>query len=499
LEQRNSEAIATIAPLGFFMISTKLITSALSLVFLYVPSHLLAGDSLSPVAVKKQMEQTIGFYQRSVSINGGYLWRYSGDLKLREGEGRASDHTAWVQPPGTPSVGQAFLDSYRLCKESFLLDAAIKCGEALVHGQLVSGGWDYRIEFLPESRKRYAYRTDTKDASGLRNVTTLDDNTTQSALSFLMRLDHELKFKHQSIHEAATTALKSLLRAQYPNGGWPQRFSTPPVPDDYPVKRAGYPKEWPRKYEGKDYRSYYTFNDNSIADTINVMLDAAIIYDNPEYKSAALKAGDFILLSQMPEPQPAWSQQYNHEGHPAWARKFEPPAVTGGESQGIMRVLLSLYDRTGAERFLEPIPPAISYLRKSILPNGQLARFYELKTNKPLFFTKDYKLTYDDSDMPTHYAFKVGSRLDSIEREFNRLKKDGPSEPRNLFSQPQQRLTKTLTMQTTDIINGLDARGAWLEDATLRYQEQEYSGPIIDMRTFARNVVTLATYLGATR
>ena len=54
-------------------------------------------------------------------------------------------------------------------------------------------------------------------------------------------------------------------------------------------------------------------------------------------------------------------------------------------------------------------------------------------------------------------------------------------------------------MQTTDIINGLDARGAWLEDATLRYQEQEYSGPIIDMRTFARNVVTLATYLGATR
>ena len=480
------------------MISTNLIVSVLTLTSLCLPSHLISSEPLVPVDVKKQLERAVGFYQRSVSINGGYLWRYSGDLKLREGEGQASEHTAWVQPPGTPSVGQALLDAYRLCDEPFLLDAAIQCGEALVHGQLISGGWDYRIEFRPESRKRYAYRTDVKDPSGRRNVTTLDDNTTQSALSFLMRLDHELEFKHSSIHEATATALECLLRAQYTNGGWPQRFSAPPRPEDFPVKRAGYPKEWSRKYEGKDYRSYYTFNDNSIADTINVMLDAAIIYDNPKYRTAALKAGDFILLSQMPEPQPAWSQQYNHDGHPAWARKFEPPAVTGGESQGIMRVLMSLYERTGEERFLKPIPPAIKYLRKSMLPNGQLARFYELKTNKPLFFTKDYKLTYDDSDTPTHYAFKVGSSLDSIERQFNRLLKDGPTLNRDLFSQAKLQLTKTLTKQTTDILSTLDDRGAWTEDSTLKYQNQEYSGPIIDMRSFARNVVTLATYLGAT-
>ena len=262
---------------------------------------------------------------------------------------------------------------------------------------------------------------------------------------------------------------------------------------------ASYPTTWSRKYEGKDYRSYYTFNDNTIADTINVMLDAAIIYDAPKYKTAALDAGDFILLSQMPEPQPAWSQQYNHQGHPAWARRFEPPAVTGGESQGIMRTLLSLYERTGEERFLKPIAPAIKYLRKSLLPNGQLARFYELKTNKPLFFTKDYKLTYDDSDLPTHYGFKVGSSLDSIERKYEQLLKDGPSPVRDLFAQQKLSLNDKLKNQALALIRSLDDNGAWLEQESLKYQKQEYDGLILDMRTFARNIVALATYLGASK
>lgn len=480
------------------MISAKPICIAFAFVIYILPLAIRADD-IDFDSAKQHLEKAVRYYQQSVSVNGGYLWRYSQDLKLREGEGQTGEYTAWVQPPGTPSVGQAFLDAYRLCGEDFLLKAAIQCGEALVQGQLISGGWDYRIEFLPEMRKRYAYRVDTDDPSGKRNVTTLDDNTTQSVLSFLMRLDHELDFKHKGIHTAAISALDSLLKAQYPNGGWPQRFSESPNPDDFPIKQASYPTTWPRKYEGKDYRSYYTFNDNTIADTINVMLDAAIIYNAPKYKTAALNAGDFILLSQMPEPQPAWSQQYNHQGHPAWARRFEPPAVTGGESQGIMRTLLSLYERTGKERFLKPIAPAIKYLRKSLLPNGQLARFYELKTNRPLFFTKDYKLTYDDSDLPTHYGFKVGSSLDSIERKYNQLLKDGPSPIRDLFAQQKLSLNDALKKQALALIRSLDDNGAWLEQESLKYQKQEYDGLILDMRTFSRNIVLLATYLGASK
>src|SRR5210317_2163203 len=110
------------------------------------------------------------------------------------------------------------------------------------------------------------------------------------------------------------------------------------------------------------------------------MLEAEEIYGDPKYRDAAEKAGNFILLAQMPEPQPAWAQQYDFEMHPTWARKFEPPAVTGGESQGVLRTLLMLYRNTGESKFLEPIPRAIDYLRRSRLSDGRFARFYELES-----------------------------------------------------------------------------------------------------------------------
>ena len=50
----------------------------------------------------------------------------------------------------------------------------------------------------------------------------------------------------------------------------------------------------------------------------------------------AERAGDFILAAQMPEPQPAWAQQYDAAMHPAWARKFEP--ASEAVASGWMRV-----------------------------------------------------------------------------------------------------------------------------------------------------------------
>src|SRR5690606_15434487 len=101
--------------------------------------------------------------------------------------------------------------------------------------------------------------------------------------------------------------------------------------------------------------------------------------------------GDFIRLAQLPKPQPAWAQQYDADMHPAWARKFEPPAVSGAESQGVLRILMALYRRTGERRFLEPIPRALRYLKASRRDDGRLARFYELGTNRPLYLTTKYE------------------------------------------------------------------------------------------------------------
>ncbi len=442
------------------------------------------------------LRRSSDFFRNEVATEGGYLWRYGEDLNTREGEGKASTSTVWVQPPGTPSVGIAFLQAYDKTGDDDYLDAARQAGYCLVRGQLHSGGWDYRIEFDPSRRKRYAYRVDGPPDDGRRNTTTLDDNTTQAALRLLMRLDRTLGLKDAKIHEAAEYALARLLDVQYPIGAWPQRFGRPPDPADFPVKRASFPDSWPRAFPGTGYSQAYTFNDNAISDVIDVMFEAARIYEGEEYRAAAERAGNFILLAQLPQPQPAWAQQYDAAMHPVWARKFEPASVTGGESQGVMRTLLQLYRETGDGKYLEPIPRAIAYFRRSALPDGQLARFYELKSNRPLFFTKQYEVTYSDADMPTHYAFKVPNRIDRIEREYLRLLRLDPAELNASLDTPPRKATASQRAAVREVIAALDDRGRWVEDGRMKYHgSDDPTRRVIDCRTFIANLRVLSDYL----
>jgi len=460
----------------------------------------VAGEATLKGRAAESLHRATEFFRNKVATEGGYLWRYSEDLTIREGEGEATDTTIWIQPPGTPSVGMVYLTAYEATGDAYYLDAARDAAYAIVKGQLRSGGWDYRVEFDPKQRRRYAYRTDPA-GDGTRNVSTLDDDNTQSAVRLLMQVDKALDFKDQKIHEAAQFALSALLEVQYPNGAWPQRFSTPPDPAKFPVKKAGYPDSWSRTFPGQDYKSHYTFNDNSIGDTITTMLEASEVYGDARYRAAAEKAGDFILLAQMPEPQPAWAQQYDADMHPAWARKFEPPAVTGGESQGVMKTLLVLYRATGNKKYLEPLPRAMEYLRRSRLPDGRLARFYELKTNKPLYFTKDdYQLTYSDANMPTHYSFKTAFGIEGIAREYERLLAMDPAKLKEPQKPSPPRLSQDLTSRAREAIDSLDAQGRWVEKGRMQFAGKDRSTRrIITTRTFISNVRTLSAYLSATR
>ena len=479
---------------------------AVVMVWVFASTSLTAeAEEPSLQQATQALDRAVQFYRTEVSANGGYLWRYASDFSEREGELPTTPTTVWVQPSGTPTVGMAYLTAYQLTGNNNCLEAARETGLALVQGQLESGGWDYRIVFDEQERKQYAYRVHVNkpstNAKKIRNVTTLDDNTTQAALSFLMRVDHALKFEEAAIHEAAIYALEKLMEAQYPNGAWAQRFSAPGNPKKFPVKKAGYPASWPPKYPKVDYRSFYTFNDNTMADMIDLMFLASEIYSDEKYREAGQRAGGFILLAQMPEPQPGWAQQYNAQMHPAWARKFEPPGVTGAESQRVMETLMRLYELTGDKTYLEPLPRALAYFRRSKLENGQLARFYELETNRPLFFTKEYVMTYSDDDLPTHYGFKATSRLDEIEATYQQLvKKDISDENRlRLFKEakvPKQ--SNALSKKGTTLVKSLDERGAWVEPAYFRPRSNMPAGmPSLNSRTFATNLVTLAHYIGA--
>ncbi|MBX3439436.1 MAG: hypothetical protein KF861_18250, partial [Planctomycetaceae bacterium] len=432
------------------------------------------------------MHRAVQFFRTECSAGGGYVYRLSADLTKREGEGKVGRTTAWVEPPGTPAVGMAYLEAYRLTQDPVLLEAAMDAAGALVQGQLVSGGWLGFIDFDATARAKYAYRTDNPEVQGRNNWTTFDDDKTQSATRFLVQLDQTLGFKDQTIHRTAMTAVETCLESQYPNGAWPQGFDKRFDPARHPVLPATFPDEWPREYPGRAYRTFYTLNDNTIADVIATLFEAWDVYGDQRYFEAARRGGDFIILAQLPEPQPGWAQQYDPDMHPIWARKFEPAAITGGESQGAMRTLMAVYRRTGDPRYLEPIPRALAYYRSILLPDGRLARFYELKTNRPLYFTKDYRLTYDDSDLPTHYSFKSTSRLDAIEAEYERLR----ATPNDELSRPQRstrpRLTTALAEQAAAVLAALDERGAWVESGRMSYQgEDDDTRRIIQSSTFS--------------
>ena len=85
-----------------------------------------AGESAAPdrEQAAAALRRAVEFFDGTVSVEGGYLWRYAADLALREGEGKATASQAWTQPPGTPSVGMALLRSYEYTGEAYLLEAA---------------------------------------------------------------------------------------------------------------------------------------------------------------------------------------------------------------------------------------------------------------------------------------------------------------------------------------------------------------------------------------
>ena len=462
---------------------------------------LRAADAPSKAEAEAALHKAVQFFREQVSVQGGYLYRYSDDLSLREGEGKATATMAWVQPPGTPSVGEALLSAHQRTGQQYLLDAAVETARALVQGQLESGGWDYRIEFDPPKRPQFAYRTGPREP-GTRagNVTTLDDDNTQSAVRFLMHVDRELQFKDAEIHAAVTFALASLLAAQYPNGAWPQRYSGPPKAEEFPVLKASYPDEWARIWPNEKYASYYTLNDDTLADCIATMFEAADTYGDSRYLDAGKRGGDFLLLAQMPEPQPAWCQQYNRQMQPAWARKFEPPSITGGESQGAIGILMEVYRQTGEKKYLEPIPRALEYLKKSELPGGKMARFYELQTNRPLYFTKQYELVYTADDLPTHYGFITSSKVDRLRADYDKLIAADPAKLKPAKKPPKYDLSSSLTSAARAAIDSLDARGAWVEAGKLNDADPDGKVKrIISTQTFIKNVDTLSRFIAASK
>lgn len=382
--------------------------------------------------VKDTLARATRYFHERVARHGGYVYHVSLDGKVRWGEGKVGPRTILVQPPATPSVGWACLEAFERTSDEIHWTATVAAARALVAGQLESGGWTQTIDFppYPKGAKRLArYRV---NPAGDWNASSLDDGQSTTALRFLLRLDRETAAKEADIHEAATYGLNALLGAQFPNGAFPQVWTGPvlqgPWADlrlDDPARldlKARYPDQpaidAPRV---KNYWDCYTLNDDLAGAMCETLIEAGKWESRTGGQSRARPAlerlGRFLLAARMPEPQPAWCQQYHPDMVPVWARKFEPPAIACSESEDVARTLMRIARFTHDAAYLQGIERSLEYLGTCLLPDGRYARYRELRTNRPLYMDGEYRLTYDDAAAPSHYGWKRDAHLSALRKE----------------------------------------------------------------------------------
>lgn len=438
----------------------------------------------------KTLKDACRFFREHVSERGGYPYFSSKDGTSQWGENERLIDAAIVQPPGTPSIGTAFLQAYKATGDEEYLTWATEIGDALVQGQLKSGGWAQVIYFeKPEQGRMGDYR---KRSGGEWNQSSLDDNQTQAALLFLIELDKALEFENVAIHECTLFALDALLEAQFSNGGFPQGWRGPSRSIEQ--VKASYPNyDWKSEGRVKNYWDYPTLNDGLVGDVAEVLILALEVYSDEKFLVALKRLGDFVLAAQMPEPQPAWCQQYNDNMQPIWARKFEPPAIASVESQDAMFTLIRIAEITMEMHYMEPVPRSIEYFRNRCrLADGRLARFYELKTNKPLYMDRQYQLTYDDSNVPTHYGWKAASRIDAIENRYNSVVHGQIYKPK--VNGPSEEVVK-------EVIEAIDSDGIWSQQYTgeklMGSPKFKLGDVYVSSAEFVKNVKLLSDFIQA--
>jgi hypothetical protein len=243
------------------------------------------------------------------------------------------------------------------------------------------------------------------------------------------------------------------------------------------------------------------------------MIDAHKYFGKPEYLDRINRTGWFLILSQLPPPQPGWAQQYNAHLQPAWARSFEPPAVCPLVTIRTINSLIDLYLYTGHERYMEPIPDAMEWMRKVRLPNGMWARFIELGTGKPLYYDRGrIRVTSVDqlsTERRTGYGYEqdLSQRLIEVSDRFSQVTQSGREayleRQEQLATDSRQQRFAQLEPAVLEIISSQDDKGRWVTEndrfkrsAPGRRWEGEYRVEgRISSSTFCRNISLLCEYL----
>ncbi len=439
--------------------------------------------------LNQQAEQTMlkatKFMEDKVSTNGGFVWYYLPDLSRRWGEMEAYKTMVWVQDGGTVSVGHMLLDAYEVTHNEYFYEEAERAGAAMIWGQSHEGGWNYLIDFAGDRSLKKWYATIGKNGWRLEEFQhyygndTYDDDVSSDAARFLLRL--YLEKLDPKYKPALDKAINFILKSQYPNGGWPQRY---PLKHDF--AKAGHP----------DYSSFYTFNDDVIWENVYFLIQCYETLGEQRFLEPINKGMNFYLLVQ--GKNGAYGQQYDQNMKVAGARTYEPGAYVPRYTYNNCLLLLKFYQYTGDRKYLAHIPDAIKWLEKVKLParmtqNGKYTHslYVDPATDKPLFVhRKGSNVTYgsyytdsSDAKLLGHYQGKNTLDLQHLKDEYARVSALSPAAatqhsplisdafkatgtPQTFYHLSRMEHEDNETIAETrvqGIIDALDNQGRWLE------------------------------------
>ena len=208
---------------------------------------------------------------------------------------------------------------------------AIRVADNLLLFQADIGGWD-KIDSRRNSRDMVSVLSAARKRqllSDKRHRCSLDNEATYSQMRFLARVYAATgKDKYK---EGFLKGVGYLLKAQYPNGGWPQF---------YPLLGS--------------YHDLVTFNDHAMIGATRMLNDVANSLQpfdladgvmREKCRLAAGKAIDCILQCQLVVGgrKTAWAQQYDRDSLKSVpARVSELPSIAVPESAEVLRFLLSI-------------------------------------------------------------------------------------------------------------------------------------------------------------
>ncbi len=304
---------------------------------------------------------------------------------------------------------------------------ARRAAENVLLYQTASGGWPKNHDMTRPPRP--------EDFTG-EDVTapTIDNGATYTQIRLLARVNAAQA--DPRLQAAIRRGLDYLFAAQYPtNGGWPQFYPLLP-----------------------GYYTHITFNDDAMVGVLGVLRDVARgtppfdWLDAPTRARAAAAVGKgvaCILRCQIVVNgvKTAWCAQHDENTfEPVPARTYEHESLSGFESVGIVRFLMSL-DPPSPE-VVAAVRAAVAWFEQSRiqglrvqlipapgLPHGAdrrvvpdpaapplWARFYEIGTNRPIFSGRDavirYRLDEIEAERRAGYRWYVEDPRQLLEKDY---------------------------------------------------------------------------------